>query len=111
MEDREAEVLDTFDAGKRVMKQPSGEMPSVKKKLGDTSSKWKELKLRLLDKRNKEETNFRQLVKYASATDELERWVNVTSSNALVTGRIEGNESDDITVVNRQLDQLKVIYS
>lgn len=109
MENRETEVLDAVDAGKKVMEQPSGELIAVKKKVGDTATRWKDLKFKLMEKRNKEESNLRQLVKYTSTVDELERWVHVTSTNVMTTGTTVGKEPSDVQFISKQLDQIKVI--
>ena len=111
MEDRETEVLDAIDAGKKVMEQPSAEMIAVKKKVGDTSNRWKDLKYKLMEKRNKEESNLRQLVKYASTVDELERWVHVASANVMAAaGTTADKEPGDVRLITKQLDQIKVIF-
>lgn len=108
MEERENEVLGAVDAGKRVMEQPNGETRGVEKKLKDTSSKWREVKSKLIEKRNKEESNFTQLVKYVSAADELEKWVLMTSSNVTAPGITTDQDTGDVNAINEQLDQIKV---
>ena len=111
MENRESEVYDVVDAGKKVLEQPRGDTSGVKKKVEGTSNKWKEVKSKLVEKRDKEESNFKQLVKYASITNELEKWVHSTTSNVMASGAKPSKEPEDTSVVNKQLDHIKVFLS
>ena len=110
MENQESKVLDAIEAGKKVMDEQSGELASVKKKVGDASNRWRDLKFKVMEKRSNAENNFRQLVKYTSAVDELERWVNVTSASVVVTESKDGKEPDDVNAINKRLDRLKVPF-
>ena len=110
MENQESKVLDAIEAGKKVMVEQSGEMTLVKKKVGDASSKWRDLKFKVMEKRNRAENNFRQLVKYTSAVDELEKWVNVTSASVVETESKDGKEPDDVIAISKRLDRLKVPF-
>lgn len=92
-----------------MLEEPNGETVVVKRKVEDTSKRWRTVKGKLMDKRNREESNLRQLVKYVSLTDELDNWVRVTSSNVATATTSVGQDRDDADAVSKHLDQLKVM--
>ena len=103
-------MKDIVDAGKkieRIVEKQSGDTRDVRKKLGDTSNRWKAVKGKLVDKRDKEESKLRQLVQYVSVVEDLEKWITVTTS----TVSNLGPDSNEPEAINRQLDQNKVNQS
>eukprot|EP00794_Sanderia_malayensis_P006649 gene6649-7395_t len=108
LQEHDNEVQDIVDAGKkveRIVEKQSGDTRDVRKKTGETSNKWKLVRSKLVDKRDKEENKLRQLVQYVSIVDDLDKWITVTTGTVSNLGP-DGKEPETIA---KQLEQNKVV--
>ena len=107
MELKEPEMRDVVDAGKKVdniLEKQVGDIIDAKQKVGETSNRWKEVRTKLVEKRNKEDSKLRHFVQYVASVEELGKWIQVTSSSITTAGP----DSNEPEVLNRQLDHTKV---
>ncbi len=88
----------------KIVEKQSGDSRDVRKKVGETSNRWKVVRSQVIDKRDKEESKLRQLVQYVAVVDELDKWITVTTSTVSNLSH-DSNEPD---VINKQLEQNKV---
>ena len=100
-------MREVVDAGKKVdniLEKQVGEIVDAKQKVGETSNRWKDVRTKLVEKRNKEDSKLRHFVQYVASVEELDKWIQVTSSSITTTGP----DSNEPEALNRQLDHAKV---
>ena len=108
MQEKEPDMKDVVKKSEDIasfIKEQGGDPENITQKCADVTNRWKDAKDQVVDKRDKSQTHLKQLAHFVKAVDDLDYWVNATTTTVTNLGPASATPEG----VKKQLEQIDAI--